>query len=281
MDNYGLKDIPIEKLEDESLGIQTYAESLHDFILRCETPMTVAIQGDWGSGKTSLMQIIKSKLENNANEKKVETIWFNTWQFSQFGMQDDLAISLLSHFVDAISNDEQKNKAGKILNGLKMAGKFGVKAITDMYYAGTLAEKVGEVFSDAKDPAKEIKELKVALENNVNEKLTKDGNDRIVVFIDDLDRLLPEKAVDLLEVFKLFLDIPGCVFILACDYEVVSKGLEKKFGIKKEDLKGRSFFDKIIQLPFSMPVSQYDIKCYFEKLLSNIGIDFEDQDIDS
>ena len=93
MPNFGLRDIPVENIEDEALGLRAYVDSLTEFIQQCETPMTIALQGDWGSGKTSLMNLIKTKTVNSNN--KIHTVWFNTWQFSQFEMQGELSISLL------------------------------------------------------------------------------------------------------------------------------------------------------------------------------------------
>jgi hypothetical protein len=79
---------------------------------------------------------------------------------------------------------------------------------------------------------------------------------RFIIFVDDLDRIRPEKAVSLLEVLKNFMEVKNCVFVLACDYEVIRQGVRLKFGIE-DDEKARAFFDKIIQVPFQMPVSQY------------------------
>ncbi len=60
---------------------------------------------------------------------------------------------------------------------------------------------------------------------------------RLVVFVDDLDRCLPEKAIEVLEAIKLFLDAEGCVFILGLDQDVISRGIEMKyreFGEKQD-----------------------------------------------
>ena len=73
--------------------IDRYKQGLIQFIKTCKTPITIAIQGDWGSGKTSLMSMIDKELEKDPN---IQRIWFNTWQYSQFNKSDDLAISLLS-----------------------------------------------------------------------------------------------------------------------------------------------------------------------------------------
>ena len=277
----GLKDIPIEAFDDELLDLKEYAESLSDFVLQCETPLTIALQGDWGSGKTSLMNLIQSRLKES--NPGLQTIWFNTWQFSQFDMQSDLPISLLSHFVDKLNIDENTT-AKKLLTGLSKFGRNTLPQVASLFAgesAKHLTDKVFEMLgSDYMDnPVKQISILKEEIVKLVNKKRSKDGTDRIVVFIDDLDRLLPEKAVELLEVFKLFLDVNGCVYILACDYQVVTQGLKKKFGIGSDDLKGKSFFDKIIQLPFSMPISQYNANNYIKNLLKITRTDYSDDDI--
>ncbi|MFZ2538508.1 MAG: DUF4268 domain-containing protein, partial [Oscillospiraceae bacterium] len=88
------------------------------------------------------------------------------------------------------------------------------------------------------------------------------------------------KAVELLEVLKVFLDIPNCVYVLACDYHVITMGLKEKLGASVDELKGKSFFDKIIQLPFSMPLGLYDARKYIKHLLDKIKLEYNDNDLD-
>ena len=73
-----------------------------------------------------------------------------------------------------------------------------------------------------------------------------------MVYVDDLDRIDPEDAVSILELLKNIFNIKDCVFVLAIDYQVVVKGLKEKFGepTPENEWEFRSFFDKIIQLPF-------------------------------
>ena len=157
MSTLGLRDIPLEKLEDETLGLNSYAESLSEFIERCDTPLTIALQGDWGSGKTSMMNLIKLKFDEN----KILTIWFNTWQYSQFDFGDDLPLMLMGNFINAIG-DEDKESLSKSL------WSFGRKAIKVAALAaggkgGGLA--VDEAFKppDYADPGAQIKSLKPKL----------------------------------------------------------------------------------------------------------------------
>ena len=150
-----------------------------------------------------------------------------------------------------------------------------------------LGEEVGEALQDAGSEAKSIitknkeqdlspvqavKVLKKQFQEAVLNKIGKSSKDRLVFFIDDLDRLNPGKAVEVLEILKLFLDCDKCVFVLAIDYSVVSQGVRVKYGDSIDDSKGRSFFDKIIQVPFKMPTAQYNLKNYVGKFLESIDI---------
>src|SRR5690606_14921408 len=96
---------------------------------------------------------------------------------------------------------------------------------------------------------------------------------RIVIFVDDLDRIQPEVAVEILDVLKNLFDLEHCISVLAIDYDVVIKGLRKKFGEQgKNQREFRQYFDKIIQIPFSMPVGTYrhNIPALLERLLETV-----------
>ncbi len=277
----GLKDIPINCKSNESLGLHEYSEALVEFISGCETPMTIALQGDWGSGKTSLMNLIRNEL---FNEEKVMTIWFNTWQYSQFEMDHTLSLSMISHFIDSIEESDEHSKASEtvkkittfLTRGARAVGTAVTAQVTGDAGTMTAIENAAKGL-DAMSPAHDIKNLKDQLEKMVSER---EHLERIVVFIDDLDRLIPTKAVELLESLKLFLDIPKCVYVLAVDYKVIAQGLASKFGTAEAELKGKSFFDKIIQVPFNMPVAQYQAGEYLGKLLKKINIKYHTDDLE-
>ena len=83
-----------------------------------------------------------------------------------------------------------------------------------------------------------------------------------LIFVDDLDRLEPRLAVTLLEALKNLFDIEKCIFVLAIDYDVVTFGVEQKYGSKNMANRniGQDFFDKLIQVPYRIPMSKYDIQ---------------------
>ena len=93
-------------------------------------------------------------------------------------------------------------------------------------------------------------------------------NKRLVVFVDDLDRCLPENAIEVLEALKLFLDVPGCVFFLAADRDVIEKGIRVKYRsflvepdtsdespeeqARRIPITGDNYLEKIVQVPFQL-----------------------------
>ena len=279
----GFTDKPTISLGEDSFGVEQYIKGLNDFIMDCNTPMTIAIQGDWGSGKTSMMNMIREQLGD-----KVVTTWFNTWQYSQFNMGDSLAISFLSRLI-ADLDTEQEQKEGNIKKALKTISKFAKTAsviAADTFVGGKAAETLenGIALSEEHqelDMPQAINELKSQFQSAVNKKIQQTEKDRLVIFIDDLDRLHPGKAVELLEVLKLFLDCDNCVFVLAIDYAVVSQGVKQKYGELIGEEKGRSFFDKIIQVPFKMPVAQYNVKNYVASSMKTLGIQVPDSELES
>ena len=267
----GYTDRPILNLNEDLLGVKKYIDGLIDYITICSTPMTIAIQGDWGTGKTSIMNMIKDGIED-----KCLYAWFNTWEFSQFNMSDELVISLLKSMVDSLNIKEENNNLNKSLKILANSLKSGTLMAIDMAAGGRVAdtaEKVIDGFTnkDQTDYFNSIKVLKEQFQNHINYALEKSGKDRVIMFVDDLDRLNPEKAVELLEVLKNFLDCENCVFILAIDYKVVYKGIKLKYNNVLDENKGKAFFEKIIQLPFKVPVVEYNLYNYVKHSLQEIG----------
>lgn len=273
--NIGSTDIPAEGVGQDLFHIETYIDGLSTFIKECATPMTISIQGDWGSGKTSMMNMIKEKISDT-----VYPIWFNTWQFSQFDMGNSLIFSMMEVMLDKL--DCEPKIINKVMDSIAGFTRKVVKVATDTAVGGAVADMAEELLTTEKPTnyAREILELKNKFQKAVDDKTSNESKERVVVFVDDLDRLQPEKAVELLEVLKLFLECTNCVFVIAVDYDVVTRGIRQKYGIDVSEEKGKSFFDKIIQLPFKVPVAQYDIKNYVRNMLGNMNINVTDKDID-
>lgn len=105
-----------------------------------------------------------------------------------------------------------------------------------------------------------------------------EGKGRLVVFVDDLDRCLPEKAVEVLEAIKLFLDVRGCAFALGLAPDVIARGIEMKYGESRAEageggrsfpIDGARYLEKIIQIPFQIPpIEADDMQAFVEGLVA-------------
>ncbi|WP_298704633.1 P-loop NTPase fold protein [uncultured Campylobacter sp.] len=253
--------------KNDLFGLNPYIEGLAKFIGMCSTPLTIAIQGDWGSGKTSMMEMTREKLDT-----KIYPVWFNTWQYSQFNLDSELTVSFMREIVESIgAKGEVRKGFDKALNSIGSIARNAVTLAADRF----LGEKIGAAVGNAMDclnqssptyAALEVKNLRAEFEKCVNFALKARNKEKLVIFVDDLDRLNPSRAVELLEVLKNYLDCEKCVFILAVDSSVIFQGVREKYSSDITPKKAKSFFDKIIQVPFKMPIDIYDIKNYVKKL---------------
>lgn len=265
-------------------NINKHLDGLSRFIKACNTPMTISIQGSWGSGKTSIMKMVEHEIE-----KDVIPVFFNTWQFSQFDLGNSLAFSMIKVLLNKLhDNDENFIKRFTLLCGNALT--TALKAVS-IYNCNIDINKCKENTPDY-NYAEQIENLHKHFQEVVDRACEREHKDRVVIFVDDLDRLVPSKAVELLEVLKLFLDCKQCVFVLAIDYEVVIRGAIEKYGFasytsdkiddkerNREYEKGKSFFDKIIQVPFKVPVAVYDIKNYLKDGFNKINLKIDDNDL--
>ena len=276
MANTTITDIPRSgRSEKDYFGIEAYQKGLEKFIRGAQSPITIALQGEWGSGKTSLMNVLKDDLcGEDGNSGEFYPIWINTWEFSLMRNSEDALKEILYKMsIDVCGYSTNANKE-RLKSTLRLVANIGCSFIKSA--ANNVIEGAGDAVDELINSEKEtnnIAELRNALQENIY-KATENNNKKFIFFIDDLDRIDPPIAVQLLELLKNIFTLEKCIFILAIDYDVVIKGLKPKFGElnDKNEREFRSFFDKIIQVPFSMPVSQYNTKNYLIEKLIKIGI---------
>ena len=278
----GMTDINSCHVSDDKFEIKNYVHGLRDFIIHCNTPMTIAIQGDWGTGKTSIMEMVVDDINAYQNDLGgcITPVKFNTWEYSQFNLASQLPMIMIDALVNQIKAEVAKRPTSdEILKKLKLySDKIGnfvsvfATVSLSMVTRGMVQLDSGNIKSLLPNGSVSgISELK----NNFSEVIStvaSGEHDKVVIFIDDLDRLDPALAVEILEVLKIFLESPKCVFVLAIDYSVVQRGVKAKYGADFDDEKGRNFFDKIIQVPFQVPVGNYDLKKFFDSCVDDTDI---------
>ena len=285
--NVSVRDKPVNISNEDKLGTAKYAESLGAFIRDCEAPLTIGIQGEWGSGKTSLLNLIVEELRNQqipqkrnktvSGEDYYKLIWINTWEHALLKSPEECLLSIVEEIISEVSKvDGSYNTAARAKAALANLARGAVKVGTSAALAATVGYKNGSELADEFLGGGDENSVK-ALRNSLNEIVEKisireeNPVKRFVVFVDDLDRLHPATAVQILELLKNIFDVDHCVFVLAIDYQVVVKGLKTKFGEQTEENEWefRAFFDKIIQLPFMMPMSTYTLDSYINHMMTD------------
>ena len=272
--------------KNDILQIKDYALALAQFISECQTPMTIGVQGDWGIGKTSMLNTVKAYLDLD-NRKKVKNyglLWINTWHYSMFGQEEYLGLSVIKGILEQLQHEfELKEEESSVRKALGFAKNLIKNAQVSVAGVSVSAKNATEEESQQYDDISVLmKGFKDSLQLLVKEIVEQNkGNrkvERLVFFIDDLDRVKPVKALELLEVLKNFFDIEHCVFVLAVDYEVIQMGMQQKLGVDLQKKSGKSFFDKIIQLPFLMPSTSYNLSKYIQVMLNDIGVKVGDDE---
>ena len=282
-----LSDMPFKEMEND-FGTERYVNGLIRFIENSSAPITIALQGEWGSGKTSMMTRLERSLCIGDNASFIG-VSINTWEYSMMSTPEFTVYRILARLVQKLTKDDSDTKKTfkKFMRG---AGNILYRGLREVAKgAGPLAGVGIEMLapsdfpfgSDENDTAS-LSELKIELERAIQRRIEADGKRGVIVFVDDLDRLNPPVAVEILELLKNVFTLDNCIFVLAIDYDVVVKGLEPKFGklTDKNEREFRSFFDKIIQVPFSLPVSSYRPMDFVLKALVDIGYlnDFDASD---
>nr|WP_281719526.1 P-loop NTPase fold protein [Nitrosomonas nitrosa] len=263
-------------------------------------PATIGVFGDWGSGKSSLLNMAAAELRND--EENLVLI-FNGWLFEGYG---DAKTALMGNILDALAEDQTlaadaKGLALKLLkrvNWWRVAGTVA-KAGVGLAVAGPAGLGVaagGDIAALGKDlltKAKDLKEedLSAYLRESVDHEerrsirefrddfatlLRSTKRKRLVVLIDDLDRCLPETVIETLEAIKLFLFVDHTAFVIGADERLVKYAVRRRFpelpGERAEV--GRDYLEKLIQFPIRVPpLGRAETETYIGLLLASRGLD--------
>ncbi|MCE8003960.1 Qat anti-phage system ATPase QatA [Billgrantia ethanolica] len=264
-------------------------------------PLSVGIHGDWGAGKSSILMMVEETFSNN---ERVLCVRFNGWLFQGF---EDAKTVLIETIVEELRRKrptsqkvaEQARKVLRRVDWMKLArkaGAYGLTLATGIPHPETIKE-LGTVARSliGKDP-KEISPStvtaliegsdeflrEVAVDNapeqmhafreEFAELLENAEIDRLIVLVDDLDRCLPNTAIETLEAIRLFLFVPRAAFVIAADEGMIEYAVRQHFP----DLPvatgpatyARNYLEKLIQVPFRLPSLGYaETRIYVTLLL--------------
>jgi len=234
-------DRPSNDPKDDLFGHAPFAESLANSI--CRYPgndgLVLALYGPWGSGKSTVLSYVRHFLEQRPETEQPVIVTFNPWWFSG---QENLARAFLGQLQAVLPTKSEKFKKLGDLLGDFAEGVGGLIDLSGM--TGGAAGMIGKVIGMVtKRKPKDVPALKSEIS-----KILREAEKRILVVIDDIDRLTPEETRQLFTVIKALADFPNVVYLLAFDREVAAKAIEQQSGMP-----GERYLEKIIQVPFELP----------------------------
>lgn len=262
------RDIPKKNVEDgDDLKFAPYASRVAQGILNYSQNETfiISLEGEWGSGKTTLINFIKDDLKKKRD--KVEILDFNPWLIT--GIEQiikvffDELIKVLSYGSFAVKWNEDIKKDLQTLASLILPDKINIDV-------GLV--KLGYKPKDALLPNNE--KTLAQIKEKINEYL-RDSGKKIVVIIDDIDRLTDKETELIFRLAKGIADFDNLIYILLYDKKVVTKSLEK---FKSEN--GQKYLEKIVQYPLTIPKPhKTTIKNLLFKELDEILKKLEDEQV--
>lgn len=280
---------------------------------RPDHPITIGVHGDWGAGKSSVLEMIEAGL---ADQDDVIVIKFNGWRFQGF---EDAKISLIEGIVTELvekrslftkAKDEVVDIYKRIdwLKLAKKAGGLALTAFTGIPSAEIVQSVIGGLENIARDPSKlatkeNIEGLLTGAKSILKSKddsknvpkeigefrksfdtlLKKAGIKQLIVLVDDLDRCLPDTAIETLEAIRLFVFTTKTAFVVAADEGMIEYAVRRHFPEFSETTNAqtysRNYLEKLIQVPFRIPVlGETETRIYVTLLL--IGSELGEGDAD-
>lgn len=279
-----------------------------------EQPISIGIHGDWGAGKSSILEMVEDELSEESGElkKKYCCIRFNGWKHQGF---EDSKIALMSTIVSELEkrvtiNAEIKEILKKIWKNInwmsvaKTTGKTALSIATGTTPIALLSlvmnglkttvttkegiddtiQSIGNYLKDAKitedtSSNKEFKEF----QKNFDDLLKATSIEKLVVLIDDLDRCLPNVAIDTLEAIRLFMFTKQTAFVIAADEGMIRYAVKKHFpdaidgnNFNIGEAFANKYLEKLIQVPFRIPALGEVEACIYIMLLM-VGSTLEEQ----
>jgi predicted KAP-like P-loop ATPase len=234
-----MPDNPIQNKEKDLLHRSPLAHRIAGMIndFKENDSLVIGVEGEWGSGKTSFINLILEDLRKT----DALLITFNPWNFSD---QNELIKDFFDSMIEALKKADGQGgeaKANKLKGyASKLLKQSGITISPEISALGLVSFKLGEVTTvGGEDPLEKQKET-------IN-KLLKEFGRRIVIVIDDIDRLDSHETKLIFKLVKMTANFANTIFLLAYDRSKVCLRMDEN-GIKGED-----YLKKIIQVSFTLP----------------------------
>lgn len=230
MKNIYNSDRPISNSNEDKFKRYNFSKRIAETIInrKSDEGLVLGIYGAWGEGKTSVLNILEKELNLEPN---IIVVKFNPWRFTT---EETLVLNFLTNISEAL--DRQLNSLTEKI------GKFVQKYGSASSVFNIDLSKIGESLSDTA-----LEDLK----NRVNDFL-KESNRKVVIVIDDIDRLDKQEIFAIFKLVKLTGDFSNTYYLLSFDDEMVASAIGERYA-NADKISGHNFLEKIIQVPLRIP----------------------------
>lgn len=235
MSEHYSSDKPVEIEKQDRFQRYGFSKRIAETIVQRENKegIVIGIYGAWGEGKTSVLNFIKSELEQ---KESILTLTLNPWRYND---EESLIKNFLNKVAEVLGK-ELDTKKEKLGNFIEKYGTFG----------SIIGKDVSEIGKNLSNVDLET------LKNRIDEFL-KESESKLVIFVDDIDRLDKQEIYSLFRLVKLTADFTNTTYVLSFDEKMVASAIGERFGKGNID-SGHNFLEKIIQVPLQIPQAQPD-----------------------
>jgi predicted KAP-like P-loop ATPase len=245
-------DTPISSPEQDQFGLDPFAASLAKAIQRMPNPngTVIALNGPWGSGKSSVINLLKKHLNKAEASDALHVLSFNPWWFRG---EEALAIAFFQEIATASGLSSPINARHVVAKIASKILRFGSAAApaADVAIPTGLGVATGAAMGALASLVEDNDTLE-KLHEELSQMLTESGK-RFLVIIDDIDRLEPAEALAMFKLIKSVGRLPNMSYLLAFDRNLAEKAVESRFPSE-----GPHYLEKIIQVSFDLPIPEHD-----------------------
>lgn len=244
--NYN-SDKPIEYSEQDLLGRTTFSKQLGEAIYKYDGKdgLVLGVFGKWGTGKTSILNMVVNEInllsENEDNRPII--VNFSPWNYTDKDNLISLFFRVLKNRLDMDKDEEKRKKIGKALADYSDA----LDALSLVPMVGSGVAAILKTIAKAQG-AELSKDVDIDTTKESLELVLSDTNQKIIVIIDDIDRLTNTQIRDIFQLVKQVGNFPNIIYVLSMDRDVVCRALESVHNID-----GAEYLEKIVQIPFEIP----------------------------
>lgn len=240
-----IEDIPVDKIDQDTFQRRHYAEELADQIQKMYSKgsFAIGILGEYGSGKTSFINLIKKHLDR----KKVDIIEFNAWKSEK---SDNIQRDFFDHLSNELSGTDN-NLSTLLTSYSRKLSRIDTSIEKFVKRAGLISQMINKIETEADEYER------------IN-KILKTSERKLVIVIDDMDRLYSDEVIEVLRLVRNTANFTNTFYLLAYEKDYIQKAIKEELKVDNRS----PFMDKIVQMEVPLPKrEQHDLLDLVRELL--------------